>query len=187
MAAVLGLLAAAGRAEAGLRITYNEVGPDVVSTAIGSIDLTGLVVFATGSGPISTNPSRADAELGPINNASVVLYSGLTGPSSFGSGGVTVPTSGTGILVGVRGSARDIFVESSYVSGSPISASSSYANMSFATFGLTPGTYLYNIGNNDITIQIGPAIAVPEPSGFVHAGISIAIGGAIWLRRRRRA
>jgi hypothetical protein len=189
-AAALGL--AVGTARAGVIINVDEVGNDVVATGSGSIDLTGLTFAGTFSGSATgTQPNIANITVGPNGSISADGYLGATGPTSFGTGGGVASSFGSGDLLGVQGNVGGIFVPVGYHSGDPLSATDTYSGQTFASLGLTPGTYKYTWGTgvhaDFLTVQIGPAVAaVPEPSTLAGAavGIALALG---WAWRRRRA
>jgi len=194
-ALALGLLVgAAGRAEAGIIININEVGSDVVTTVSGSIDLTGLTDRSPVNQPAVVRPIDAVIFVGPLQSgegfaipADALL--GATGPSSFGSGLTTFPSSGSGDFVGVLspGGMAQIDVPRNYVSGTMLSATDKYSGTTLSDLGLTPGTYTYHWGtggdSHTLTVQIG---AVPEPSSLALAltGGALALGYA-WRRHRR--
>jgi hypothetical protein len=176
----------AGTTRAGAVITFEQVGNDVVATASGSLDLSGLgaptddfvqpgLVASIGYLVLSqqTTPNAPDE-----------VFSGATGPSSFGSGGFFAPSFGTGDTVGVV--SGDIHVPVGYVSGTPLSASDTFAGQTFTTLGLTPGTYTYTWSTDSLTIQIGAA-SVPEPSSLAMGSCAALAGLMVWMRRRRAA
>jgi hypothetical protein len=70
-----------------------------------------------------------------------------------------------------------------YVSGSPLSATSTYTSQTFASLGLTPGTYTWTWGSgptaDSFTVQIG---AVPEPTSSLLVCLSLVFAA---LQRRR--
>ena len=91
-------------AQAGYIVTLKQVGSDVVATGSGAIDLTGLSFFESGSfpgliaadtGTIITGPTSA---MPPAN-----FFQGVSGPTSFGSGGLRDADSGSGDYVGIGG------------------------------------------------------------------------------------
>ena len=193
LAAALGLAVGAGRAEAGIIIDINQVGSDVVATGSGTIDLTGLTPGATTAVAVGTvTPTLARIIEGPDSSTGEDTYTGAMGPRSFGPGGrITNASPGSGDLFGVQGTGDGfILVPHGYVSGTMLSATDTYGGQTFSSLGLTPGTYTYHWGTgvhaDSLTVQIGPAAAVPEPSTLAGGAIGIALAlGYAWRRHRR--
>jgi hypothetical protein len=169
-------------AQAGYVVDLTQQGSNVVATGSGAIDLTGLFSFG-GSTSLSSelNPNSPAILTGPAGASSVVAYGGFTGPTNFGSGGLTFANSGSGDLVGMFTPtlARvTLFVPMGYISDSSLSDTSTYDNQTFSSLGATPGTYTWTWGsgaNQNFTLVIGTV--VPEPStwamlllGFVGLG-----------------
>jgi hypothetical protein len=80
-------------------------------------------------------------------------YSGtISNPGPFGTSDVPV-TSNEGSTFGILpgGSGRTLYVPSGYVSNTNISGSSTYANKTIASAGLTPGTYTWSWGTGGNT------------------------------------
>jgi hypothetical protein len=136
-------------AQAGYVVTLQEVGNDVVATGSGPIDLAGLhfdriasssALIGPAFGRIVTGPSGSEA------GASVLLYSGPIGPTSFGAGGTTVPNSSSGNPAGILADPGEIVVPQGYVSNDPLSDTSTYTGKTFSTLGVTPGTYEWTWG-----------------------------------------
>jgi len=73
-----------------------------------------------------------------------------------------------------------------YVSGSALSSSMEFANQTFASIGLRPGTYIWTWGQgrnaDNLTVQIGPA-AVSEPASMLMVGIGLLALAAVRQRR----
>jgi len=80
-----------------------------------------------------------------------------------------------------------LLVPSGYVSGAPLSDSMTFNNATFASLGVTPGTYVWTWGagaNQNFTLQIGPA-GVPD-TGSTLSLLSLASLGLVALRRKLR-
>src|ERR1700757_3050959 len=127
-------------AQAGYIVTLQQVGPDVVATGSGTLDTAGLAInieppFAPGlvqpdAGAITTGPPGFAADAQRIGNL-------VSGPASFGSGGQTLATSGSGDTVGFAVGEPQftlIVPQNCMVSSScgPLSDSSTYAGATFA-------------------------------------------------------
>ena len=98
----------------------------------------------------------------------------------MGSGAPTFADSGTGDKVGLAVDVQLLVVPFGYASGDPLSDTSTYLNQTFASLGVTPGTYVWRWGSAEpdqsFTLIIGPA-AVPEPASLVLLGTSLALAG----------
>ena len=128
-------------------VTITQVGNDVVWSGSGSFNLTALTSDGPGSIGGGYNSGLAVWAIGP--DTSVDTYSGtITYPASFGTSNVAV-TSNTGSTFGILpgGSGRLLYVPSGYVSNTNISGTSTYANKTIASAGLTPGTYTWSWGS----------------------------------------
>jgi hypothetical protein len=186
--AVLALPIANTPGKAGFIVTLEQDGSDVVATGSGAIDLTGLRFLFTSLGGTEIFPSRGAITTGPGDVMVDVYHDGLTGPTSFGSGMFTPASSGSGAHVGIDDSPpRPLVVPQGYVSGDPLSGTSTFAGQTFASLGVTSGTYEWTWGNGpdqNLTLQIGPA-AVPEPTSLTLFA-SALLGFGIVRRRDKR-
>jgi hypothetical protein len=196
IAAVLALTTNGTQTRADLSITLNQMGSDVVATGSGSLDITDLT--NAGSDPQSSFMFPAgDAIIeGPTATTAATDHTGISGrPSAaFGTGASVNPTSATGIqpfgIFGFEVPDPVLVLPSGYVTGTSLSSTVTYANQTFSSLGLTPGTYTWTWGTgahaDSLTVQIGPASAVTEPSTAL-----VAVFGAVafiacgWSRRRR--
>src|SRR5439155_13548372 len=185
-------------AQAGYTVTLQQVGPDVVATGSGAIDLTGLTV----SQSFSQNPGikpygqpgagPASIATGPTSSSVHPYFGAITGPRIFGSSAnFTLASSGSGDMVGISAElAFQTFlsVHTGYHSGSFLSDSATYSGQSFATLGVTPGTYVWTWGtgaNQNFTLQIpappppvtGPPIAITNPATLI-ASFSAKLNGS---------
>jgi hypothetical protein len=178
-------------ARAGVVVTISESGGNVVASGGGSLDLKDLTFESSPpyTSPI-LHPTFGDVRLGPSQNAGGLesSYTGISGPMSFGTGGQSPQGTPSGSSVELDGFGGAISVPSSYVSGTPLTTGATWTNQTFASLGLTPGTYVWTWGTgsdaDSYTLQIG---AVPEPSSAVLAvlGTVAVIAAYGWSRHRR--
>ena len=188
---IRGLLAVAAlsvacHAQGALMIIAEEVGGNVVITGSGSLDLSGLTKTTTNIVFARVNPSASTIVVGSTSARD--LYAGdITSPTDFGPGTGGFANSGSDGLFGFN-QGSGIVVPAGYVSGD-LSGTSTWNGETFASLGMTPGTYIWSWAIPDtpnietITLQVGP---VPEPSTlavFAIGGIGIGAGG---IRRRRK-
>ena len=166
LAIVLAWLLSVRPAQAGFMVTMQQVGPDVVATGSGAIDLTGLIFHKS---PLH----------GPLG-----FYSGQTiGPTSFGGFPLSIPArSRSGDIVGITiKPVNEVFlgVSASYVSGTALSGSETYSGASLATLGVRPGTYVWAWGsgaNQNITLQI--KTPPPESTAIWYLNNNAFVAGA---------
>ena len=175
LAIVLAWLPSIRPAQAGYTVTLQQVGTDVVATGSGTINLSGLTFVQSAT----VNPGlRANGHTfyypaviytGPFSS-NVDIYSSPTGPTSFGFGRIFWPaSSGSGYMVGIildiEGNA--LTVPRGYISGTALSGMATYTGKTFATLGVTPGTYVWTWGigrNQNFTLQILSANPTPTPT-----------------------
>jgi elongation factor P hydroxylase len=185
LAIVLAWLVSVRPAQAGYTVTLQQVGPNVVATGSGPLDLTGLLFTLSrccenpAIHPSGNTNGGVIIRTGPTSS-SVDIYRGPERLVSIGSGSGTAASSGSGDMVGVAtlvfGNRFNILsVPTGYVSGNPLSDSATYNNATLATLGVTPGTYVWTWGtgaNQNFTIKIltpGPGTAtVPDFNGDGH-------------------
>jgi hypothetical protein len=168
-------------------LTQEVIGgvPEVVANGGGTIDLTGLK-FSVNTGEITAMvPFISEITTG-TSPASVSNYTGVTGPASFGSGGETLASSSSGDHVGLLDDLGILAVPQGYVSGHALSDSATYDNATFASLGVTPGTYKWTWGTGDhadsFTLQIG----VPEPSTWAMMLVGFGLVGFAAMRKGKR-
>ena len=166
-------------------VTLEQVGSNVVATGSGPINLTGLTFITS----VDNNPG-IQAQLGLINTgpfATIVdLYNGAVGPATFGSGGVFSPNTASGDFVGIAGIGGLLSVPLNYVSGAALSDSMTFNNATFASLGVTPGTYEWTWGtglaNQNFTLVI-ESVGVPDGGSTVSL-LGCALLGLGALRRK---
>lgn len=104
-------------------------------------------------------PNRALIITGATANAG--CYTGtITGPSSFGSGGFFYGSTspGTGPVAGISGADPFVYLPIDYVDNTPLSDTATYYSATFASLGVTTGTYVWTWGsgaNQSFTLKIG--------------------------------
>ena len=179
-------------AQAGYIVTLDQVGSNVVATGIGAIDLTGLTFFGNSgsNGPGFMVPNQGTIVTG--TSASAAVYTGLSGPTSFGTGFGASASSASGDLVGNLENAYSqpdvLFVPQGYVSGHALLDSSTYNSATFSSLGVTPGIYEWTWGNGpnqNFTLAVG----VPDSGstfGLIFLAL-IALFGAARFRSSQLA
>jgi hypothetical protein len=99
---------------------------------------------------------------------------------NFGTGGSANGTSGSGDLFGLIQGGQVLTVPDNYLSGDPLSSSTTYSGQTFASLGLDVGSFTWSWGEDEkadsLTLNI-----VPEPSTALLVGL-----GFIGLASRRR-
>jgi hypothetical protein len=163
-------------------MTLKQVGSDVVATGSGAVNLTGLTLEFT----VAPEPGIL-AGHGVINagqsSVNVPAYGGFSGPTTFGSGGSFFPNTSSGDFVGINNSFGTIFVPAGYVSDTALSDNMTFNSATFASLGVTPGTYVWSWGdgaNQRFTLRIG---AVPDGGSTVSL-LGFALLGLAALRRK---
>ena len=180
----------------GYVVTLEQIGPNVVATGSGAINLTGLVLAGTANsnGAVMT-PFLGFIDTGPTSSVPLVGFKGITGPTNFGAGSSTLASSGMGNDVEIAGTDPQLgtpilFLPSGYVSESALSDSAIYDFQTFASLGVIPGTYVWTWGtgtDQSFTLEIVPAPIVPAPIvGAGLPGLIFGAGGLLgWMRRKR--
>jgi protein with PEP-CTERM/exosortase system signal len=178
------LLVASSPAEAGFVVTVQQVGPNVVATGSGAIDLAGLSPMGSNNTKSLMAPGAGVIITGPAAPAFTDDYTGFTGPYNFGSSGLAFASSGSGDMVGIDVSfGGGILVPHGYMSNIPLSDSAIYDNATFSSLSVTPGTYEWIWGtgaNQNFTLQIGAA-KVPDTGStlaFLALGLAALLGAS---------
>jgi len=168
-------------------VTLEQMGSNVVATGSGAINLTGLSFLASGTqGGAILQPPIGAIVTGTTDSANVTFFSGFSGPTSFGSGNGDIASSGSGDRVGIVGLFGQLSVPDGYVSGAALLSSATWNNATFASLGVTPGTYVWSWGtglpNQNFTLIIGGA-GVPD-TGSTVCLLGFGLLGLAALRRK---
>lgn len=174
-------------AQAGYIVTLQQLGPNVVATGSGTLDMTDLtLLFSNDTSTVARMiPSFAQLIMGPTGGGSIDDYTGYTGPTNFGSGFITDASSGSGDTVFMAGDPGNLTlaVPAGYISGSALSSTDTYSGQTFATLGVTPGTYTWTWGTgadaDSFTIR-----AVPD-SGSTLGLLLLSMAGLFGANRFR--
>ena len=198
---ILALAAAAflpGTATAALIVNIEEVGSDVVASYSGSIDLTGIgfnILGSANTNRIWATGGQANFQNGVAKKASLTDFGQnpwTVAPSAFGTGGAINADSlsiAGGNAFGFQSSG--FFIESSYVSGTPLSGSMTFNGQTLASMGINVGTGIMNAtfsSGDTLTVNaIAGAAAVPEPGQVAASLLLLAgLGGYVALQRRKK-
>ena len=195
---VLAWLLSVHPVQAGYVVTLQQVGPDVVATGSGALNLFALPFSGLTKEILKTGLSPNGEKIGAgtfiytVTPSSVDVYNlSPTGPASFGTNtNLTFASSGSGDLVGIllSPSVNFLVVPTGYVSDTALSDMAIYPATTFATLGVTPGTYEWTWGlgaNENFTLEILPGILPPTQSlnistrANVGTGDKVLIGGII--------
>jgi hypothetical protein len=184
LAIVLGWLLSVRPAQAGYTVTLQQIGPNVVATGSGAIDLTGLTL-AFENAPTETNIEPVNGGIFTGASAFSDLYQGnISGPTNFGSGNAVFTNSGSGDMVAIYKIQDAVVVPRGYVSGTALSDTATWAGETFATIGIIPGIYIWTWGtgvNQNFTLQIEPVTHITNIStrASIQTGQSVTIAGFI--------
>jgi hypothetical protein len=171
--------------------TLEQVGTNVVAIGTGTIDLRDLTPQSTNGGlaPILV-PTIAELTVGNSPGYLYNFYTGISGPSSFGSSAnAKFGTSGDGSVLGIY--AAGIYVPINYTSGGPLAGTATWANQTLDSLGVTPGTYVWTWGTgpdaDSFTLEIGVAsTTTPLPAALPLFATGLGVMGLLGWRRKRK-
>lgn len=169
------VVSAVSSARAAIVLTVSQVGPDVVISGSGSLNITGITPLFN-SGWVLPSGSRDSARVGA---GTALAFGSLSGPATMGTGGAggQFASSTTGVPFGITTFNSRYFVPQDYVSGESLSGTATYNGVTLASLGFAEGTYVYTIPVTGDTITV----IVPAPG----AAAMLGVGGLVAMRRRR--
>lgn len=168
-------------ATAVVTINVQQLGADVLVSANGTLDTSGLTFDRDRDGPAwNAYPQSGAFKAG----AGRMRY--YTGYTSAGGG---FGTGDWGFFTADISSGDAIYVDNyyfgvpiGYVSGTSLTGSNTFSGKTISDLEMTPGTYTWTLPNDTITLNIS-ASPVPEPSTYaLIAGIAM-LGMVLWRRR----
>ena len=162
-------------ARAAIIARIEENGDGVLGSYSGSINLVGLQLYSSNPVP-SFGYQNVQANYGRFGiggSTSFLRYQGLLGPQAIGLASLQyIPTSITGDFAGVWGNIGHIWVPVGYISGSPISGTSSWSGRTLASLGLSVGEYAWTWGSGSSSDKF-TLLIVPEPSTVPLVGLGV--------------
>jgi hypothetical protein len=190
---ILAALFSARATHASTTMTLEQVGTNVVLTGSGRLNTNALTLVGyTGEdSSIQGQISPASALL-LTGNGSLFFYTSISGPTSFGRGGVSVSSSSSGYIFGIEGDSAQLFVPGGYISSFPIQGTATWNNTTLPALGVTPGIYTWTWGSgadaDSLTLYAGvPALGstTPEPAPALLLTLGAA-ALALFARLRAR-
>lgn len=167
-------------------VTFEQLGSDVVATGSGEFDTTGLSTLTPQFAIAFVSADAGSLALG--SPGSIQEWVETIGPVRFGTGLQTNASSGTGDVVGLQNGVI-LFTPLNYVSGDPLNDTATFDNSTFASLGLTPGTYVWSWGtgaDQTFTLQVGPT-ATPLPTALPLFATGLGGLGLLGWRRKKKA
>jgi hypothetical protein len=175
----------AGEKPAQAMLTYYifESGSDVVVQTAGILNLGTPIDFALSCGTPLLSSAFAGICVGSGNGYETF---GIAGPSSFAGTAYLMGTSVDGLRTVLAGDSAIFGIDPSYVSGSEIIGSATFANQTLASLGFTTpgrvGTWTLSGTGDTINVVVGAPPQVPSPLPLL--GAAAAFGYSRRLRRR---
>lgn len=166
--------------------TMTQAGPNVVLNGSGAIDVTGLTLFESVSSeaaPVGVVPDDSQVVSGDTTLGFDAYDGTLSGPTSFGSGNQTASSSVSGGVAGSYVNEGYVVVPYEYQSGTFFTNSETFDDATFASLGVTPGTYTWTWGagaEQSITLDV---TTTPEPAPLLLLATGL-LAGLLLFRKR---
>jgi len=179
---------------AGIVINMVQSGANVVATLSGSINSLPVVTQSGGLGVFSG--VRAS---GPVMSVAFSSFSGVTirqanyytatlYPTNFGSSETLYfadSSTASATMMFRNLSSNNVMIDQAYVLGTPVTGTMTWLNKSFASLGVTQGSYVWGWAGDSMTFNIG-AVPSPVPEPGTWAAAALLAGTAGFMRWRRR-
>jgi hypothetical protein len=180
------------RAKAEFIVNVEQVGPNVMVTGSGTLDLSGLTKDESFGSSALINPSQGLVSFGPNPGVNVDAYFGFTGPLAIGPGFETLASTSSGDAVGIIASENQLIVPQGFMGGS-LSASMTFDNTTIADLGLLTGTFTWSwtatpsAPDDSFGINIGTTTVTPLPAALPLFATGLGALGLLGWRRKRKA
>ena len=169
-------------------VNATEIGGNVVFAGGGTLNIDDLVTASPVGSNAAIVPSSQIALLGanPTDTSVPVNFyeGGVVSPGPFGPGGATIGDLGSGDRFGVY--QTSLVVPAGYSSGDLLNGSITFTGATFASLGITPGTYIWSWSEEETAdsfiLNIGGSSTVPE-SGSTAVSMLVALGALALLGR----
>jgi hypothetical protein len=183
---------AAPAVNAAVVVTASEVGGNVVFSGGGTLNLADLSPTLSGCSTNGfLNPSIGIYMGGGSSGCSPSkIYGPVSGPATLGTGNPIFSDSSSGDFAGISHYNNGLVIPDTYTSGGSIFGTSTFLSQTFASLGLTAGTYDWVWGSSNpdsyrLCIGSGPCApassSVPGPLPLFGAGAAFG-----WSRRLRK-
>ena len=184
-------------AKAAATISFVESGGVVTATLSGNISNASATPMSVSNFGPGTQPASAYVSFTPSGGfpGGPVFLFDVNGPTDFGSGTFIPASTSSGDTLGFFGGFSDFFLDGSYVQGSALNATDTFAGQTFASMGLSPGTYVYDVLgpqgaiSDTLTVIIGSGGSggiggVPEPATWAMMLLGFAAIGFVVRKRK---
>ena len=177
-------------ADAVMIVDATESGGNVVFDYTGTLNTSTLPVMGNVWGPSSAVLEASSPMFYSTSPGTFDIYRTSSSFAAFGPGysrhsSSSLSGDAFGFSYGYFTGGGEVFVPRFYASGTSLSGSATFTGESFSSLGMTTGTYVNTLSNNDtITLNVGTA-AVPGPLPIL--GIPPALLFSRKLKARIRA
>ena len=174
-------------------VNIQQVGPNVVATGNGSINLSGLSFVANRGIGLGNIYPDFDFSIGVFPGGFADVYSGLSGPTSYGPGsrGFSASSSAGTAASLLVAAPQWILVPTGYVSNAALgTATSTWNSTTIAALGLTPGTFTWTWGagpDSYVINVLAPPVAVVTPVPTLSAYVLMVLASLLAVFGMRQA